>query len=446
LDEVRGYRSADDFSNSNVRSVFFGGGTASLLSEGSVDSLLRALEVGQDCEVTLECEPGTISRRKLECLRRAGVNRISVCAQSFDDNELAALTRKHSARDIFQLVDDSIGAGFTNLHVDLMFGIPSQSIDSWERSLSAALSLPFLHLSAYKLFVFKHGLLHREGGDRPGMEKPHRLDHLLQMYQLCQQACSAHGLSQYTLTEFAAANNECRYLRNSFSGSDLLPIGPSAFGRHSFELWENSPFVATYADVVERAKGGREYVLTPASAFKRQVILGLWLLRVDVTAVARKHGVVPGAALIDLLTELHERGDVDFDSNIASIPVQARFNAGRAMTALDKLPLSQWVDNVAEHDLPQVQILDRSIDAEALDIAMILRVARRDRDLYEKLVSAPEQTLASLGARVGPDTMRDLIAVFGSHAPHGFGAITSSTYLKEWLQVVREHAIDSRVN
>lgn len=435
--EVRDYLQADDFSMGMVQSVFFGGGTASLLSEDVIQDILDQLSVTTACEVTLECEPGTISRRKLTALRQSGVNRVSICAQSFNDVELHAISRKHSAADVFRLVEDCISAGFTNLHIDLMYGLPNQTSKSWEQTIRTALSLPVAHLSAYKLFVFKYGNLHRTGYDRPGDEDLSSLKLFSGMYENCQDICANFGLSQYTLTEFAKPGKHSVYLTNSFSGKDLLPIGPSAFGRCGMELWENSPYLASYGEMDNRDRNTRTFHLNAAFAFKRQIILGLWLLRVDIFAVARHFGVRPNVSLLSCLKEIQVRGDAEYQSGVLAIPKHKRFYVGHLMASLALLPLSHWVEAELHLDCYE-ESPDLDQNPADIEIATIFRVARRDSELYDQLRTAPYETIKKLSTGLSEDVERDLAAQIGE-INMGQSKVPSRQYQQIWLQVIREH-------
>lgn len=251
LEEIDQYAKTDQFAGSNVRSIFFGGGTASLLPVSLAQEVISKIKqlTGQAHidEVTLECEPGTIGLTKLDEFRSAGVNRISACVQSFNDAELRSLTRKHTAAEAYALISDSISAGFSNVHTDLIFGIPGQSDQHWNTTLNTALDAGVTHISTYKLFVFKHGSLHRERVlPRADGEDSQRMIELRRMYETSMALLSASGFEQYTLTEFARPRMRSAYIQNCFADFDILPLGPSAFGRCRDELLENTPLVSSY--------------------------------------------------------------------------------------------------------------------------------------------------------------------------------------------------------
>jgi oxygen-independent coproporphyrinogen-3 oxidase len=264
LEEIKRYGDRDDFPAANIASLFFGGGTASLMLKESRAAAIEALLslTGQSgiSEVTLECEPGTISRTKLSVAHSVGVNRVCVCAQSFNDQELKRITRRHSSAEALQLLEDALSLGIENIHVDLMYGLQDQSIDDWRRTVEFTASLPIKHISAYKLYIFKHGALHRgKVLPRPEEEDVERTNLLEEMHDLALQTFEAAGFRQYTLTEFARPGYECKYLLDTFGGRDILPIGPSAFGRCGNEVWQNSGLVHLYGKSAEWDARRRAY-------------------------------------------------------------------------------------------------------------------------------------------------------------------------------------------
>lgn len=446
IEDVLDHRYFDDFSHSRVNSVFFGGGTASLISIETAGDLLRALAADSASEITLECEPGTVSKNKLREFRTLGINRVSVCAQSFNDDELKSISRKHTATDTLRLIEDCIRVGFTNIHIDLMYGLPGQSIQSWEQTLRIALALPIVHLSAYKLFIFKHGLLHRQGHDRPGQETTAQIQRLAEMYLICQSHCSVGGLEQYTLTEFARKGSRCVYLENTFSGRDLLPIGPSAFGRNGLELWENSPYVTSYGDKEARLKEGRELLLDPRSAFKRQAILGLWLLEIDIFSVAHHCGVVPSGTLLDLIKTIDDKGEAEYRNGKLTIPLKNCFFAGNVMDELAALPVRLWtrsneIDNVLAKSTDELTV------ASNLEIASIMRVARRDRKLYELLRARPYDTLKSIASDLSADELRQVASqIAAASTANESDDALSDHYKQVWRKVMREHGDEKTDN
>ncbi|MFN3492498.1 MAG: radical SAM family heme chaperone HemW, partial [Anaerolineales bacterium] len=143
-----------------IKTIFFGGGTPSLLSSGQFDSILSALfssfNIHADAEITIEANPGTISPQKLDTIRKAGINRISFGVQSANAEELRMLEREHNFFDVIQAVSTARKAGFNNLNLDLIYGLPEQTLSTWQTTVKRIVDLHPEHISAYAL-TLEHG-------------------------------------------------------------------------------------------------------------------------------------------------------------------------------------------------------------------------------------------------------------------------------------------------
>ncbi|MDA0185262.1 radical SAM protein [Solirubrobacter phytolaccae] len=446
--EILGFREADDFSRATLTSMFFGGGTASLLPLPAMESTLRALKdaTGTDTieEVTLECEPGTISVGKLEHARALGVNRVSICAQSFDNAELARLTRKHSSADALQLLDATIEAGIENRHVDLMYGFRDQTLDDWRRTVEFTASLPIHHISAYKLYVFRYGRLHRANlVPRPESEAEAATDRLSAMHDIARTTFAAAGFEQYTLTEYARPGYQSRYLNDTFGGGDILPLGPSSFGRCGHEVWQNPGLVNMYQDAAGWESGRRAYRLTPAEAFKRDVILGLWRLRVDTQERAGAAGVTASDALLAAL-ELASREDkLDWDGRVVDLRPHQRFGVGDVMSALAALDADLWIE--PDGSRAGTRTMRPAWDSNPLssELRTVLRMARRDPKFYIELSLDPRDRIGMLDPPLQEADVRALVDAIGGTGPAA-PATLLARLREEWESIVSEQRRDTR--
>lgn len=223
-----------------LTSIFFGGGTPSYLPTRDLTRLMRAIaaafDIAPDAESTAEANPGDCTRERLQVMRRIGFNRISIGVQSFDDRELELLGRRHSAEHAKRAVDAARKAGFENLSLDLMFGLPYQFASTWEHTLEEAIALEPDHLSAYALTL--------EGGTPMEADvRSRRLpepdpDLVAEMYQAAQRALAAAGYEQYEISNWAkpgrASNHNLAYWRSEC----YLGIGPAA---HSYLFANGEP-------------------------------------------------------------------------------------------------------------------------------------------------------------------------------------------------------------
>jgi oxygen-independent coproporphyrinogen III oxidase len=215
------------------RTIFFGGGTPSLLSVQQITRLLQAcyqaFAVDEHAEISMEGNPGTLSPGQLQGLRLAGVNRLSFGAQTFDAGLLQTLGRIHSPEAIVQAVESARSAGFTSINLDFMFGLPGQTMQQWQETLDQALKLRPEHLSLYSLiieegtsfFTWTH-----EGRIVPGDE-----DLCADMYEYAEERLRAEGYENYEISNWALPGHQCRH--NMTYWWNLPYIGMGA-GAHSF--------------------------------------------------------------------------------------------------------------------------------------------------------------------------------------------------------------------
>ncbi len=239
-----------------TRTLFFGGGTPSLLTVEQITRLLerchQAFALDEDAEISLEANPGTLDREQLRGLRAAGVNRLSMGAQSFDAGLLHTLGRIHSPEEITQAVHFAREAGFTSLNLDFMFGLPDQSMRHWHETLDQALKLRPEHLSLYSLiieegtpfFTWTH-----EGRITPGDE-----DLCADMYEYAEERLRAEGYENYEISNWSLPGHQCRH--NLTYWWNLPYIGMGA-GAHSFFAGKRFSDVLDPQAYIRQLKGGQ---------------------------------------------------------------------------------------------------------------------------------------------------------------------------------------------
>jgi oxygen-independent coproporphyrinogen-3 oxidase len=242
-----------------LRSIFIGGGTPSLFSPEAIDRLLAAVRARMplepDAEVTLEANPGTAEAGRFRGYREAGVNRLSLGIQSFDDAKLAALGRIHSAQEARRAIEMA-QACFDNINLDLMYGLPGQTLDEARVDLRAALGFGTAHLSAYQLTLEPNTVFYRKPPPLPSH------DACADMQLAVEELAGAAGFEHYETSAFARPGMRCRHNLNYWEFGDYLGLGAGAHGKLSF------------ADRVtrhERAKQPREYLSAPGTAQERVI-------------------------------------------------------------------------------------------------------------------------------------------------------------------------------
>jgi oxygen-independent coproporphyrinogen-3 oxidase len=214
-----------------VHTVFFGGGTPSLLSAAGLDRLLcgiRArLHLAADAEITLEANPGTFEAEKFAAYRALGVNRLSVGIQTFQPERLSALGRIHDAGEAYRAVEIA-HASFDNFNLDLMYALPGQTLAEAQADIDRAIALAPPHLSAYHLTIEPNTYFHRFPPRLPDDELA------ASMQESIEQRLAAAGFGHYEVSAFARAGRECRHNLNYWCFGDYLGIGAGAHGKLSF--------------------------------------------------------------------------------------------------------------------------------------------------------------------------------------------------------------------
>jgi oxygen-independent coproporphyrinogen-3 oxidase len=214
-----------------VVSVFFGGGTPSLLSGAAVDRLLAAfrarLTLLPEAEITLEANPGTADAAHFAAYRAAGVNRLSLGIQSFDDAKLAALGRIHSGDEARRAIDLALRQ-FDRVNLDLMYALPQQTLAQAQRDMETALSFGPEHLSAYHLTLEPNTAFHHAPPPLPDD------DLAADMQEMVEETLGAAGYEHYETSAFARPGGRCRHNLNYWTFGDYLGIGAGAHGKLSF--------------------------------------------------------------------------------------------------------------------------------------------------------------------------------------------------------------------
>ena len=300
-----------------LASIFFGGGTPSLMDPAAVADLIadaiRLFEPLPELEVTLEANPTSVERGRLAAFRAAGVNRVSLGVQSLDEGALRLLGREHSGRQAIEALQ-AAHATFPRVSFDLIYARPGQSVAAWQAELHQALALCADHLSLYQLTI--------EPGT--GFEALHRRGELVlpddelaaELYVATAEACARHGLLPYEVSNLARPGAESRHNLAYWRYNDYAGIGPGAHGRITI----GNELIATrrhrapepWADRVERQGHGStaEEQVSPRDRAREMLLMGLRLTEgIDAVRFALRTGIALEAALdLDVLDQALEAG------------------------------------------------------------------------------------------------------------------------------------------
>lgn len=249
--EIKFY--ANDFSaGRKFSTIFFGGGTPSLLTPDQIEEIILHLKnhfsITNDAEITLETNPGTVDGNKLKEFLNAGINRISIGIQTFDDDELKFLTRIHNKQTAIETVWLAKEVGFKNISVDLIFNLPKQTKDKWLLNLQTAIALPITHLSTYSLILERGTILNKLVLDKKVVLQDEDYD--AELYELTIDFLTRNNFSQYEVSNFALNGYECKHNLAYWHYKDYLGFGTSAHSFVNGKRWWNYSPLNFYVDSV----------------------------------------------------------------------------------------------------------------------------------------------------------------------------------------------------
>lgn len=242
--------SAQQYSeNHTLQTIYLGGGTPSLLTPLQTGRLLRSIgsvfTLATDAEISLEVNPGTITIEDFEGYRKARINRVSLGVQSFSDEDLKMLCRIHSGKAATDSVKSAKAAGFKNIGIDLIYGLPGQSVQQWHDVLQKTLELGVNHISTYALTWNESTPLGRKinNGELPAPTD----ETLSEMFLIADQVLTDAGFEHYEISNYAQPGYRCNHNENYWSGETYLGLGPSAHSySHSTRIWNVSDIGAYY--------------------------------------------------------------------------------------------------------------------------------------------------------------------------------------------------------
>lgn len=233
--------------------IFFGGGTPSLLPLEMMDRLLTGLgdrfDLSGVSEWTVEANPATVTLDYCQMLRSHGVDRLSFGAQSFNADELKTLERHHQPEDVFTSIEHARRAGFSRLNLDLIFAIPGQEMDSWKLSLQTSMEMGTTHLSCYALTYEPNTPIAVR--KRLGQLKSAAEELEVAMLRETRDMLSAAGIGAYEISNFAAPGQECLHNLNYWTGGNYIGLGPSAASHVQGWRWKNRPHLGEWESAIE---------------------------------------------------------------------------------------------------------------------------------------------------------------------------------------------------
>ena len=294
--------------------IYFGGGTPTVLSARQLGRVVAALkEAGwwrHPAEATIEANPGTVDPAKLQALRELGFDRLSLGVQSFHDRELQAIGRIHTAAQAVQAVAWAKEAGFARVSIDLMYGLPGQTPDSFRRSLDQALSLGLEHISAYSLILEEGTPLERLVGEGAGTLPGD--DATGAMYDAVTRVLTAAGLSRYEVSNYAVAGQESRHNEVYWQYLPYAAFGAAACGFNGSLRKTNTADVEDYVRAMEEGQADAVWQveeLPPATRLEEAIFMGLRMVQgVSLAGLDERFGVDVSSIYKEEIDDLTRKG------------------------------------------------------------------------------------------------------------------------------------------
>ena len=300
------------FGRRRVNTVFFGGGTPTLLEGAQAARLMQALresfDLAPDAEITMEGNPGTLTRENLAAYRGAGINRLSLGVQSLDDGLLTSIGRIHTAREAEEAVAMARGAGFESLSLDLMLGLPGQSPAQWAQTLERAIALAPEHLSCYSLILEEGTPLFDDVQAGRSTPLPDE-DALLQMDETTERLTRAAGYARYEVSNYAKEGFACRHNIVYWECLPYLGLGLAAHSDMDGRRFYNPSDWAGYLHTVSEGNAWREQESEARERPFERMMMGLRMTRgVDAARFTRDFGAPPEAFWPKTLARMTQGG------------------------------------------------------------------------------------------------------------------------------------------
>ncbi len=307
-----------------VDTIYFGGGTPTTLSVAQLASIINLCRekftVTDDAEITTEANPGTISLEYFQGLRAIGINRISFGVQSFDDAELKMIDRVHTADEAGEAVKLARQAGFQNISIDLIAGLPEQKMSTWRRNLQEAFALGTEHISVYLLELYKDApLLHRiKRGELQAVDE----DLTVEMYYALVDEADKHGFVHYEISNWAKPGFASRHNLKYWTGAPYWAFGVSAAGYDGQTRWTNTRNINEYLQCIESGKSpvSERIELTADDQQSEAIFLQLRLQGgVNLLSHQQQFGVDVKARYQDEIARLREAELIEFENDTMRI-------------------------------------------------------------------------------------------------------------------------------
>lgn len=317
IKEIGSYK--DKLSTYKVSTIFLGGGTPSLLDNRNTEKVMYALReygnISKDVEISIEANPGTISREKLKGYFDLGINRLSFGLQSCYEKHLKLMGRVHSYEEYLKNIKEARDIGFTNINTDLISALPGQTTDEWIYGLSELVKLKIPHISAYSLIIEESTPFHRWKEEGKIQTIDEEID--LNMYKKGIKFLEKHGYKHYEISNFALPNYECRHNLNYWLNGQYFGFGAGAHSNLDGQRSSNYKGIKEYIEVINKQKLPVEESerTTLKDEISETMFLGLRLIDgLSIGDFEKRFGETPKGIYGDTLVKLREQNLIKYNS------------------------------------------------------------------------------------------------------------------------------------
>ncbi|HIL66313.1 MAG TPA: radical SAM family heme chaperone HemW [Flavobacteriales bacterium] len=255
--------------NKTIETIYFGGGTPSILSKSEIKSILDSIsniyKIKENAEITLECNPDDLTKNKLIALKEVGINRLSIGVQSFVDGDLKFMNRSHNATQSESCIQMAQQVGFNNITIDLIYGLPNQSLADWKKNLNKMFALDIPHFSSYALTIEEKTVLKHLVEQKKII--PLKDEIVIEQFNILMELAQQKGFVHYEISNFGKAGFYSKHNTSYWKNKHYLGVGPSA---HSFNGNSRSWNVSSNKQYIQKIKKGEDYFETEKLSISQQ--------------------------------------------------------------------------------------------------------------------------------------------------------------------------------
>tara|TARA_B110000116_G_scaffold101010_1_gene87831 strand:+ start:1899 stop:3023 length:1125 start_codon:yes stop_codon:yes gene_type:complete len=255
--------------NKTIETIYFGGGTPSILSKSEIKSILDSIsniyKIKENAEITLECNPDDLTKNKLIAVKEVGINRLSIGVQSFVDADLKFMNRSHNATQSKSCIQMAQQVGFNNITIDLIYGLPNQSLSDWKKNLNKMFALDIPHFSSYALTIEEKTVLKHLVEQKKII--PLKDEIVIEQFSILMELAQQKGFVHYEISNFGKAGFYSKHNTSYWKNKHYLGVGPSA---HSFNGNSRSWNVSSNKQYIQKIKKGEDYFETEKLSISQQ--------------------------------------------------------------------------------------------------------------------------------------------------------------------------------